>query len=54
MIIVPSLLGRRCPGGADEGDFDLWQKPDRTTLPNLLKKPFVVSLRRRVSNVVLN
>ena len=32
MIIVPSPLGRRCPEGADEGDFDVKQRPNRALL----------------------
>jgi hypothetical protein len=32
LIIIPSPLGRRCPEGADEGDFEAVQKPNRTTL----------------------
>jgi hypothetical protein len=32
VIITPSPYGRRCPEGADEGDFDLEQKLNRILL----------------------
>jgi len=35
MIIVPSLLGSRCPEGADDGEFNVLQKPTRTTQINI-------------------
>ena len=35
MISIPSPTGRRCPEGADEGNFDLVQKTNRT-LPKFI------------------